>query len=80
MFPLHGILDGLLKLPENSLHPTSTGRGFFEAANVVRAYETWRDSDVKAGWKVVTEVDPGVPAEIRPILAAFPLLFFSHLP
>jgi hypothetical protein len=78
--PSIGILTGQLTLPDGTSHPTGTGSGFFEAPGLVRGYATWQDRDVAEGWSVVTEVEPNVPEELRPLLAAFPLLFFTSPP
>lgn len=76
--PLYGILPGELWLPDGTTRKTSAGQGFFDASGAVRGYRPWRDGD--ADWAVVTEVDASIPEELRPILAALPLLFFTVPP
>ena len=77
--PVWSGLDGDLRLPDGSVWPTTKGSGFFDAPGLVRAYRAWRDADVDRGWTLVTEVHRSVPEELRPLLAAVPLLLFTSL-
>lgn len=72
--------EGRLRLPTGEELPTRPGKGFFEVEGKVRAFESWRDDDVREGWAVITEVARSVPADLRPLLAALPLLLFSAVP
>lgn len=78
--PFFHSCPGTLTLPTGVRRRTECGSGFFDVVGLVHAYQPWRDSEVAGGWTAITEVSLDAPDELRPLLAALPLLLFTSPP